>query len=80
MERYSHFRGQALLFLFFLWFLWFISFSVRMIFAPILPIIEDEFMVNHARASSIFVFLSAGVGVGVIVSGLFSGKLVSRHT
>ena len=75
MERYSHFRGQALLFLFFLWFLWFISFSVRMIFAPILPIIEDEFMVNHARASSIFVFLSAGVGVGVIVSGLFSGKL-----
>jgi len=75
MERYSNFRGQALLFLLFLWFLWFISFSVRMIFAPILPIIEDEFMVNHARSSSIFVFLSAGVGVGVIVSGLFSGKL-----
>jgi MFS family permease len=75
MERYSNIRGQALYFLFFLWFIWFISFSVRMIFAPILPIIEDEFMVNHARASSIFIFLSAGVGVGVIVSGLFSGKV-----
>lgn len=46
-----------------------------MIFAPILPIIEDEFMINHARASSIFVFISAGVGVGVVASGLFSGKL-----
>ncbi len=75
MERYSNFRGKALLFLLFLWFLWFISFSVRMIFAPVLPIIEYEFMVTHARASSIFVFLSAGVGVGVVASGLFSGKV-----
>jgi MFS family permease len=75
MERYSNFRGQALLFLLFLWFIWFINFSVRMVFSPILPIIEDEFMVNHARASSIFIFLSAGYAVGVIVSGLFSGKV-----
>ena len=75
MERYSNFRGQALFFLLFLWFIWFINFSVRMVFSPILPIIEDEFMVNHARASSIFIFLSAGYAVGVIVSGLFSGKV-----
>lgn len=44
-------------------------------FSPILPIIEDEFMVNHARASSIFIFLSAGYGSAVIVSGLFSGMV-----
>ncbi|MGD9577963.1 MAG: MFS transporter [Syntrophorhabdus sp.] len=75
MERYSNFRGQALLFLFFLWFIWFINFSVRMVFSPILPIIEDEFLINHARASSIFIFLSAGYALGVIVSGLFSGKI-----
>jgi MFS family permease len=75
MERYSNFRGQALLFLFFLWFIWFMNFSIRMVFAPILPIIEDEFMVNHARASSIFIFLSAGYGVAVVASGLFSGRL-----
>ena len=75
MERYPNFRGQALLFLLFLWFIWFINFSVRMVFSPILPIIEDEFMVNHARASSIFIFLSTGYAVGVIVSGLFSGKV-----
>jgi MFS family permease len=75
MERYSNFRGQALLFLFFLWFIWFMNFSIRMVFSPILPIIEDEFMVNHARASSIFIFLSAGYAVAVIASGLFSGRL-----
>jgi NNP family nitrate/nitrite transporter-like MFS transporter len=75
MERYSNFRGEALLFLLFLWFIWFINFSVRMVFSPILPIIEDEFLINHARASSIFIFLSAGYALGVVVSGLFSGKV-----
>jgi MFS family permease len=75
MERYSNFRGKALLFLLFLWFIWFVNFSVRIIFSPILPIIEDEFMVNHAQASSLFIFLSAGYGFAVIVSGFFSGKL-----
>lgn len=75
MERYSNFRGQAFFFLLFLWFLWFSNFSLRIIFSPILPIIEDEFAVNHAQASSIFIFLSVGYGVAVIVAGLFSGKL-----
>jgi len=74
MERYFNLRGRALLFLLFLWFIWFVNFSIRILFAPILPLVEDEFMVNHAQASSIFIFLSAGYGVAVIVSGLFSGK------
>ncbi|MBP1747191.1 MAG: transporter, partial [Deltaproteobacteria bacterium] len=74
MQRYATLRGKALLFLFFLWFLWFINFITRMAFAPILPLVEDEFMVNHAQASSIFIFLSVGYGVAVIFSGLFSGK------
>lgn len=75
MERYTTFRGRALLFLFFLWFIWFANFSIRTIFSPILPILEDEFAVNHSRASSIFVFLSAGYGVALIASGLFSARL-----
>jgi NNP family nitrate/nitrite transporter-like MFS transporter len=74
MERYSNLRGRALLFLFFLWFIWFLNFSIRIVFAPILPLVEDEFMVNHAQASSIFIFLSAGYGVAVMVAGFFSGK------
>lgn len=74
MERYSNLRGKALLFLLFLWSIWFLSFSVRIVLSPILPVIEDEFMVNHARASGIFIFLSVGYGVSVIISGLFSGR------
>ncbi|MEN6489706.1 MAG: MFS transporter [Smithella sp.] len=80
MERYSSFRGRALLFLFFLWFIWFVNFSVRIVLSPLLPVIEDEFMINHARASSIFIFLSAGYGVAVIASGLFSGRFGYKKT
>jgi len=74
MERYSNLRGKALLFLFFLWFLWFSTFVIRIVFAPILPLIEDEFMINHAQASSIFIFLSTGYSAAVIVAGFFSGR------
>ncbi len=74
MERYSNLRGKALLFLFFLWFIWFTNFIIRIVFAPILPLVEDEFMINHASASSIFMFLSTGYSAAVIVAGFFSGK------
>jgi NNP family nitrate/nitrite transporter-like MFS transporter len=73
MAKYTDLRGKALLFLLCLWFLWFINFSIRMVFSPILPLVEDEFIVSHAQASGIFVFLSAGYGIAVIISGLFSG-------
>lgn len=72
--RYNTLAGRGFVFLLFLWFLWFINFSTRMLFSPILPIIEDEYMVTHAKASSIFIFLSAGYGLGVIISGFFSGR------
>jgi len=75
MERYSNLRGKALLFLFFLWFLWFLNFITRIVLSPILPLIEDEFTINHAQASSIFIFLSTGYSAAVIVAGFFSGKL-----
>ncbi|OPY73359.1 MAG: putative transporter [Syntrophorhabdus sp. PtaU1.Bin058] len=73
MAKYTDLRGKAFLFLMCLWFLWFINFNIRIIFSPILPIVEDEFVVNHARASGIFVFLSVGYSLSVMICGLFSG-------
>jgi len=75
MEKYETLKGKGLIFLFFLWFLWFINFSIRIVFSPILPLVEDEFSVSHGKASSIFIFLSAGYGIGVLISGFFSGKM-----
>ncbi len=47
--------------------------GMRAIFSPILPIIEDEFAITHARASSIFMFQSAGYGVSIFFAGLYAG-------
>ena len=73
MAKYTNLRGKALLFLLCLWFLWFVNFTIRIVFSPILPLVEDEFIVSHAQAGGIFVFLSVGYGIAVITSGLFSG-------
>jgi MFS transporter, NNP family, nitrate/nitrite transporter len=73
--RYPDLTGRALPFLFLLWFLWYINMSVRVVFSPILPILEDEFMINHARASSIFMFQAAGYGISIFCSGFFSGRV-----
>ena len=74
MERQSELRGKALLFLIFLWFLWFTSFTVRMVFSPILPLIEDEFMLSHARVSSIYIFHSTGYAFALLFSGGYAGR------
>jgi NNP family nitrate/nitrite transporter-like MFS transporter len=74
MERFQNIKGKAFLFLMLLWFLWFMNFSVRTIFSPLMPLIEDEFVIGHARASSLFGFTSFGYGISLILSGLFSGS------
>lgn len=73
MERFSALKGRALLFLLFIWFLWFLSFTSRAIFSPVLPLIEDEFAINHATASSVFAYISVGYAVSLFFSGLLGG-------
>jgi MFS family permease len=46
-----------------------------MIFSPVLPLIEDEFVISHARASSIYVFQSTGYAVALLLSGAYAGRL-----
>jgi NNP family nitrate/nitrite transporter-like MFS transporter len=74
VERHSELKGKALLFLLFLWILWFLNVSARIIISPILPLIEDEFMIRHARASSIFIFQSMGYASSVCFAGFYSGR------
>ena len=73
--RYPELRGKAFLFLSLLWFLWFSNMCVRVIFSPILPILEDEFAVSHAAASSVFMFQAVGYGASMFCSGIFAGRL-----
>jgi len=80
MRRYSELKGEALVFLFLLWSLWFFNFSGRILFSPILPLIEDEFMISHARATSIFIFQSIGYAFAMTLSGFFSGRVGFKRT
>ncbi len=80
MERFASLKGRAFLLLLFLAFLWFLNFVGRTLFAPVLPLLEDEFHIAHAKASSIFVFQSLGYGISIFFSGLLSGRAGYRRS
>lgn len=46
------------------------NYGCRTVFSPIMPLIEDEFLISHAKASSLFAFTSVGYGVSLFVSGM----------
>ena len=74
MEHHLELKGRGLLFLSLLWFLWFNNIYARAVFSPILPLLEDEFVISHAQASSIFMFQSVGYGISLFLAGLYAGK------
>ena len=80
VRRFQSLRGKGFLFLLFIWFVWFMNFNGRTLFSPILPLIEDEFGVTHARAASIFTFISLGYGLALFSSGMVSGLLGPKRT
>ena len=80
MNRFQSLSGKALLFLSFIWFLWFLNFTGRTIFSPILPLLEDEFYVSHARASSIAALISVGYACSLFFSGIFSSIFGSKKS
>jgi MFS family permease len=72
VERSESLKGRALFFICLAWLLWFLNFTSRTIFAPILPLLEDEFGVTHARATAIFTCISFGYGFSLFFSGVFA--------
>jgi MFS family permease len=80
IQRYPALKGRALTFLFFAWFLWFMNFTIRAILSPVLPLLEDEFAVGHARASSLFIFFSLGNTLSVFSSGFLANLVGSKKT
>lgn len=57
------------------WSLWFVNFSSRTILSPLLPVIEDDLMISHALAGSIFSFMSAGYTISLLISGFLSPRI-----
>jgi len=59
----------------FIWFVWFMTFTARSIFSPVLPLIEDEFVVTHGRAASILAVSGIGYGLSLFFAGTVASFL-----
>jgi len=80
MKRFGSLTGRAILFLLFMWFVWILNFTTRSILSPVLPLIEDEFNVTHARATSIFTFTALGYAPTVFFSSVYTKMLGHRKS
>lgn len=58
--------------------LFLLTFVGRIIFAPLLPVIEQEFGLSHSQAGSIFLMLAIGLFVAPVCSGFISSKINHR--
>jgi MFS transporter, NNP family, nitrate/nitrite transporter len=57
------------------WSLWYLVFSSRSILAPLLPVIEAEFLISHALAGGLFLILTTGMTISYL---FISGWLTFR--
>jgi MFS transporter, NNP family, nitrate/nitrite transporter len=80
MKRFRSLTGKAILFLLFMWFIWMLNFTTRSILSPVLPLVEDEFGVTHARATSLFIFTALGYAPTVFFSSVYTKILGPRKS
>ncbi|MDO8947671.1 MAG: MFS transporter [Desulfocapsaceae bacterium] len=60
--------------------LFFLNFTSRVIFSPLLPIIEGEFGLGHAEAGSFFLLISGGYFFSILSSGFVSARINHKNT
>ncbi len=60
--------------------IFFINFLSRIVLAPFLPTIEKDLEISHTAAGSLFLLISSGYFVSILVSGFFSARLLHRRT
>ncbi len=60
--------------------LFFFNFIARIIFAPLLPVIEQEMGLDHTRSGSLFLFLSIGYFLSILFSGFVSSKINHKRS
>lgn len=60
--------------------LFFLGFVTRIIFAPLMPAIEQDLDITHAQAGGLFLMMSVGYLIAPLCSGFVSSKLNHRGT
>jgi NNP family nitrate/nitrite transporter-like MFS transporter len=64
--------------IFFIAALFLLNFTGRFIFAPLMPFIEQELVITHAQAGSLFLIISLGFAGAQFGSGFLSSRLTHR--
>jgi len=62
----------------FLTWLFYLTFVGRIIFAPLMPTIEDELGISHTQAGSLFLMISIGLSTAPFFAGLLCSKINHR--
>lgn len=60
--------------------IFFCNFITRVIFAPLMPLIQTDLGFTHAGAGHLFLALAVGNGTGLLLSGFFSRAFDHRRT
>jgi NNP family nitrate/nitrite transporter-like MFS transporter len=66
--------------LFFLTGIFFLNFFSRIVFAPLLPTMEQELHLGHKEAGVLFLLISVGYSLALLVSGYLSSRVFHRKT
>ena len=60
--------------------IFFVNFLARIVLAPLMPNVESDLGLSHARAGSLFLSISLGYFISLIGSGFISSRLTHKHT
>lgn len=60
--------------------MFFLNFTSRVVFSPLLPIIEKEMGIDHTQSGSFFLFISAGYFLSILSSGFVSARINHKRT
>ncbi|MBW1781402.1 MAG: MFS transporter [Deltaproteobacteria bacterium] len=60
--------------------IFFLNFTGRIVFAPLLPSIENDLGIGHTEAGSLFLFVSVGYFISLLTSGFLSCRISHRRT
>lgn len=60
--------------------LFFLNFTSRVIFSPLLPLIEQEMGIDHVQSGAFFLFISAGYFLSILSSGFVSSRINHKNT
>jgi MFS transporter, NNP family, nitrate/nitrite transporter len=66
---------MKVLYLALFWSLWFLIFSTRTSLSPLLPVIEDELLLSHARAGGLYLALAIGYTLSLLLSGIVAPRV-----